>query len=90
MAALDALEGRGTEPRFIRSLLERIHPGLEKLPDSVQGDDRVQAAVEANVRWTIKQLKALPETQQRLTHKEVLGAGAVYELKTGAVRFLED
>ncbi len=89
-AAIEALEGRGTEPKYIKSLLDRIHPGLTKLPDSLDGKDRVHAAVEANVRWTMKQLREIPEAKPLLERKAIILVGAVYELNTGVVRFLND
>ena len=87
-AAVDSLAGRGTERRFIRALIERIEPGLAGLPASLQGADRVHAAVEANVRWTMRQLAALPEGKEALRRKVITLVGAVYELDTGKVRFL--
>jgi len=87
-AAVESLAGRGTEPKYIEALIELIEPALGNLPASLQGADRVHAAVEANVRWTIQQLAALPESKQALERKIVTLAGAVYELDTGIVRFL--
>lgn len=88
-AAVESLAGQGTEPRFINLLIDRIKPGLTELPATVQGPDRVHRAVEANVRWAMRQLAELPEGKQRLESKTVALAGAVYELDTGAVRFLD-
>jgi carbonic anhydrase len=88
-AAVDSLAGRGTEPRFIKSLIERIEPGVANLPASLKGAKRVKAAVEANVRWTIRQLAALPEGKLGLDRKELALAGSVYDLKTGKVHFLD-
>jgi carbonic anhydrase len=45
--------------------------------------------VEANVRWSMRQLLALPEAKPALLEKRVTLAGAVYELNTGRVRFLD-
>jgi carbonic anhydrase len=88
-AAVESLAGQGTEPKFIKSLIERIEPGLTNLPASLKGAKRVKAAVEANVRWTIRQLAALPEGKLGLDRKELALAGSVYDLATGKVRFLE-
>ncbi len=73
-AAVDALEGRGKEPRFIAALVAAIEPGLKGLPADLEGADRVHAAVEANVRWSMRQLAALPESQLALKQKKI-GAG---------------
>lgn len=88
-AAVESLAGKGTEPRFINLLIDRIKPGLAELPASLQGPDRVHRAVEANVRWAMRQLAELPEGKQRLENKTVTLVGAVYQLDTGTVRFLD-
>jgi carbonic anhydrase len=46
------------------------------------------AAVEANVRWSMKQLSDTPEGQARMKEGILKLVGAVYELQTGRVRFL--
>jgi hypothetical protein len=49
----------------------------------------VNAAVESNVRASIKLLSAIPEGQVFLEDKNDWLAGAVYELGSGLVRFLD-
>jgi carbonic anhydrase len=89
-AAVQALIGPTKEPPGIKALLNLIEPGLPtKLPGKT-ADQKISAAVEANVRWSIKQLAALPEAKKRLADKRVTLRGAVYELTTGRVRFLAD
>ena len=68
-AAVDALDGRGHEPRLIAALVAAIEPGLKDLPAELTGADRVHAAVEANVRWSMRQLAAIPEGQLRLRRR---------------------
>jgi carbonic anhydrase len=87
-AAVEALEGRAKEPRFIAALVGAIEPGLTGLSAELQGADRVHAAVEANVRWSLKQLAALPQAQLGLKNKKSSLVGAVYDIATGTVRFL--
>ena len=70
-AAVDALEGRGKEPKFIAALVAAIEPGLKGLPADLAGADRVHAAVEANVRWSLRQLAALPQGQLGPEEQEV-------------------
>ncbi len=88
-AAVDALEGRGKEPRFIAALVAAIEPGLKGLPAELEGADRVHAAVEANVRWSMRQLGALPASQLALKRKKSALVGAVYDIAKGTVRFLD-
>jgi carbonic anhydrase len=88
-AAVDALDGRDTDPRFIAALVSAIEPGLKDLPAGLEGADRVHAAVEANVRWSMRQIAALPESQWERKRKRTTLVGAVYDIATGTVRFLD-
>ena len=72
------------ERRRIAALLERILPGLRGLKAGVQ----LGTAVEANVRWSMRQLLDTPEGKARQKEGILKLVGAVYELKTGRVRFL--
>jgi carbonic anhydrase len=65
-------------------LLDRILPGLSEIQD---GKD-VTAAVEANVHWSMRQLRETPEGRARMSEGVLKLVGAVYELETGRVRFL--
>jgi carbonic anhydrase len=76
------------ERRRIELLLDRISPGLLGLPHGLTGEARMAAAVEANVRWSMKQLSDTPEGQARMKEGILKLVGAVYELQTGCVRFL--
>ena len=49
----------------------------------------MKAAVEANVRWTIRTILDMPEAKARAAEGVVKLVGAVYDLATGAVRFLD-
>ncbi len=87
-AAVDALEGRGTEPRFIAALVAAIEPGLTDLPAKLTGAKRVHRAVEANVRWSMRQLAALSERKLPDGQTKPVLVGAVYDIDKGKVRFL--
>ena len=73
----------------IQVLLENILPALDDLDGTLPPDDLLQAAVEANVRWTMRELSASPEGKARAVEGVMKLVGAVYELDTGRVRFLE-
>lgn len=78
-----------TEPGHIEALIKLIKPGLSKL-DLKQGQGALlNAAVEANVRWSMRQLSSSPEGKKALRERRVTLAGGVYELATGRVRFLD-
>jgi carbonic anhydrase len=88
-AAVDALAGRGTEPRFIAALVAAIEPGLAHLPAKLKGARRVHRAVEANVRWSMRQLAALTERKLPDGQTKPVLVGAIYDIATGKVRFLD-
>jgi carbonic anhydrase len=89
-AAVDALLGQHHEPAYIARLVEMITPGLKELDRNLPRKQLLDAAVEANVRWSMQQLLAMPEAQRALQAKRAALVGAVYSLETGKVRFLED
>ena len=72
----------------IAALLECILPGLRGLRAGRSPARLLAAAVEANVRWSMHQLLDTPEGQARMAEGIVKLVGAIYELKTGRVRFL--
>jgi len=74
----------------IETLLEGIIPALAGLDGKLPPEELLRAAVEANVRWTLKALQESPEGSARLAEGVMRLVGAIYELRTGRVRFLED
>ena len=87
-AALAAkFEGARERPR-IALLLKRILPGLQDLRPGRDAPAQMKAAVEANVRWSLRQLRETPEGKARMAEGILKLVGAVYELKTGRARFL--
>jgi len=88
-AALQALDGQSQEPKYISGLLQHIVPGLNELDRSLHGESRVTAAVEANIRHSVKLLEQIPEARDALERKIVRLESAIYELSTGRVRFLD-
>jgi carbonic anhydrase len=74
----------------IEAVIDRIVPGLSALPRRLEAEARLDAGVEANVRWSMRQLHDTPEGQERIREGVVKLVGAVFELKTGRVRFLQD
>ena len=73
----------------IQFLLREILPGLEGLDLQQPHDALLRAAVEANVRETVRQLLATEEARARVEEGHMQLVGAVYELETGRARFLE-
>lgn len=87
-----ALETRfhGKEKRErVQSLLQMILPGLAGVEPDLMPEEAMRRAVEANVRWSMHQILETPEAQVRVAEGNYRLVGAVYELASGRVRFLE-
>jgi carbonic anhydrase len=87
-AALGVKRQGARERARIALLLEKILPGLRAIDAEPTPQDQLEAAVEANVRWSMHQLLDTPEGQARMAEGVLKLVGAIYELKTGRVRFL--
>jgi len=71
-------------------LLEEIFPALDGLDPNLDHDAQLEAGVDANIRETVRRLRESPEMQARMAagdDRKVVGA--VCELATGRVRFLD-
>ena len=73
----------------IALLLKYIEPALEGLDQKLPPQALLSAAVEANVRWTIRQVLESPEGRARAAKGDIKLVGAVYDLASGRVRFLQ-
>lgn len=87
-AAVDARLMKAKEPERIEALLKLIDPALKDLDLKLAYPSLVEAAVEANVRWSLRQLTDLPSVRKALERNKCLFVGAVYDLENGQVRFL--
>ena len=87
-AALGAAREGADHPDRIARLLDSILPGLEDVDPNLPVDAQLRVGVEANVRWSMRQLLETQEAQARLKEGRVTLVGAVYEIATGRVRFL--
>ena len=73
----------------IALLLKYIDPALDHLDPSLAPAALLHAAVEANVRWTVREVAESPEGKARVAKGNVKLVGAVYDIATGRVRFLD-
>ena len=73
----------------IRLLVESILPALAGVDPELPPPARLARAVESNVRWTVRTIIESPEGQARVAEGRVKCVGAIYEIETGRVRFLE-
>ena len=88
-AALEA-KFRGARDRSrIEALLQNILPGLDGIDPTAPPDEQLRAGVEANVRWTMRQILETPEARAREAEGVLQLVGAVADIATGRVRFLE-
>ena len=72
----------------IQFLIDNILPGLPDPDPQLPPSAQLERAVEANVRWTLRQVLETPEAQARLAEGRMKLVGAVYEIESGCVRFL--
>jgi carbonic anhydrase len=80
---------RGTRERSrIEVVLRNILPGLRGLRSARSTAARLDAAVEANVRWSMHQILETPEGKARVAEGVLKLVGAVFEIRTGRVKFL--
>lgn len=89
-AALDAIHRGAQERSRIQRLLDNIIPGLAAIEPGLAPEEELQRGVETNVRWSMRQLLATPEARARAAEGRLRLVGAVYEIGTGRVRFLDD
>jgi carbonic anhydrase len=73
----------------ITFLLREILPSLEGVDARQPGEAMRRAAVEANVRYTVRRVLASEDARERVEEGRMRVVGAVYELETGRARFLE-
>ena len=73
----------------IQTLVNDIVPGLSELKDGhLSSQNQLAQAVEANVRWSMRQLMETPEGKQAAREGRKKLVGAVFEINSGRVRFL--
>jgi carbonic anhydrase len=89
-AALDTRLRGARQLSRIQILVDNILPGLEDVDLELNPGPMLAQAVEANVRWSMRQIRETPEGREYKAEGRVKLVGAVYEIETGRVRFLED
>ena len=87
-AAVETTLHGARQPSRIQLLVDSILPGLIDLDLQLTPEAVLAQAVEANVRWSMRQILETPEGRQRQTEGLLKLVGAVYEIETGRVRFL--
>lgn len=72
----------------LAKLINNIVPAFEELDPELPPKRLLANAVEANVRWTVRRISRTPEGRARLADGKIRLVGAIYQLKSGRVRFL--
>jgi carbonic anhydrase len=89
-AALETmLEGTRQRSR-IQILVDSILPGLGDVDPSLPAHARLARGVESNVRHVVRQMLESPEGQARMAEGRMKLVGAIYDIGSGRVRFLDD
>ncbi len=84
-AALKSREERAKEPPELQQILNLIEPAIAHV--NPQEENAVSKGVEANVRWSVKMMNRIKT--ERKQSPDFTAVGAIYELKSGKVRFLD-
>jgi carbonic anhydrase len=85
-----AAKHQGIQQRSrIQLLVDDIIPALDGLDPQLTAEAGLAQAVEANVRWTVRTILESPEGQARRAEGRVKILGAIYDIETGRVRFLD-
>lgn len=87
-AALQADKDLKAEPNEIRSLVDKIKPATKSVSSNLEFPVRLKQSVEANVRASVKLLKAVPDLAKAETANAAKIIGCVYDIATGSVRTL--
>lgn len=88
-AALKTRDEGELQRSRIQLLVEKILPGLPQSDPQLSPAARLAQAVESNVRWTVQQILQTPEGRARQAEGRLKLVGAVYEIESGHVGFLE-
>jgi carbonic anhydrase len=94
LAALKEIESPSIDlSPNLRSIVDRIRPGMERLSDSElrsNPEELVRQAVRANIRAAINHLRQdSPIVEQRIHNDGLRIVAAEYSLETGAVDFFD-
>jgi len=87
-AALKSREERSKEPPELQQVLRVIDPAVKHIDPCEK--DAVKQGVEANVRWTVKKARRIQKQRNHPLAKDITFVGAVYDMKSGKVRFLDE
>ena len=73
----------------VQYLVDVIVPAILGIDPSLSPELQLTQAVEANVRWTMRQIAESPEGRARLEAGRMRLVGGIYDLATGEVRCID-
>jgi carbonic anhydrase len=89
-AALETLRHGARHLSRIQTLVDIIMPGLSAIDPACRPEQCLADAVEANVRWTVRQIRDTAEARVHREEGRMRIVGAVYEITSGRVRVSPD
>ena len=87
-AALEAKSHGAQQRSRIQLLIQNMLPGLDEVDPQLQPQQKLERAVQSNVRWSMRQILETPEGRSRMAEGHLKLVGAVCEIATGRVRLL--
>jgi carbonic anhydrase len=87
-AALDARLHGVQQRSHIQILVDDIVPRLPEVDSGAPPAPQLVRAVEANVRWSMRQILETPEAQARAAEGRMRLVGGIFDIASGHVRFL--
>jgi carbonic anhydrase len=87
-AALDTKVHGIQQHSRIQTLVDSIMPGLSEVDPQLPPSAQLERAVEANVRWTMRQILETPEAKARMAEGRMKLVGGIFDIASGRVRFL--
>src|SRR6476469_717408 len=89
-AALGNVDNDRRHLARIQILVDSIAPAIKNIELTLSPEQRLDIAVERNVRWTVQQILDTPEGRVRVAEGKFRIVGAVYDIASGRVNFLAE
>jgi carbonic anhydrase len=82
-AALEVKSHGAQQRSRIQLLIQNMLPGLDEVDPQLPPQQKLERAVESNVRWSTRQIRETPEGRARMAEGRLKLVGAVCEIATG-------
>jgi carbonic anhydrase len=89
IAALKTRDEGATQHSHIQFLVDSILPALPPFDPKLSMKERIDQAVESNVRWTVARILESSDRDASVIEDKMKVVGAIYEIETGRVKFLD-